>query len=84
MKKWFWTEPLPGTSLYPHHRRWDCRRAIIEALRWRDKPAEAAWWLGRAEAFNMVMFDCADPLAAAYAARIEKIRRAMGRAMLNR
>lgn len=69
------TDALPGTSLYPHHRRWDCRLAIIGALRWRDDPSEREWYLGRAGAFNAIMFDCGDPLAARYASRIEKIRK---------
>lgn len=71
--RWIWTSPLPGTSLFPHHRRWDCREALIEALRWRDEPAAAEWYLGRAQAFNAVMFDCGDPLAARYADRIRKV-----------
>ena len=74
MKKWIWTEPFPGTQFFPHHRRWDCRRAIVHAMRCMP---DGWYWIGRAEAFNAVMFDCADPLASAYAARIEKIRRAM-------
>lgn len=77
MKKWIWTEPFPGTQLFPHHRRWDCRRAMVSALRCRDAPIEAWFCLGRAEAFNAVMFDCGDPLASRYAIRIEKIRRAL-------
>lgn len=72
---WIWETPLPGTSLFPHHRRWDCRKAIIEALRWRDTPHEAAWWLGRASAMNAIMYDCHDPLAWRYAVRIDKVRR---------
>ncbi len=71
--KWIWTEPLPGTQLFPHHRRWDCRLAIIAALRRLDEPTEAARFLGRAVAFNAIMFDCRDPLASAYARRIQKI-----------
>ncbi len=73
-KKWIWSEPLPGTNLFPHHRRWDCRRAIVGALRWLDDPVEAEWYLGRAAAFNAIMFDCHDPLASRYATRIERIR----------
>jgi hypothetical protein len=73
---WRWKSPLPGTMLFPHHRRWDCRKAIIGALRDRDEPERRAWWLGRASAFNCIMFDCQDPLASAYARRIEKARRA--------
>jgi hypothetical protein len=72
-QKWIWTEPLKGTQLFPHHRRWDCRLAIIAALRWLDEPTEAARFLGRAVAFNAIMFDYHDPLASAYARRIQKI-----------
>lgn len=73
MKKWIWPESPPGTSLFPHQRRWDCREAIIAALRWRNERAEAEFLLGRAQAFNAVMFDCGDPLAACYADRIRKV-----------
>jgi len=72
---WTWTEPLPGTSVFPHHRRWSCREAIVGALRDRDDPKRAAWWIGRADAFNLIMYDCNDPLAWAYRRRIEKIRK---------
>lgn len=73
MWKWRWDKPLEGTSMFPHHRRWSCREAMIGALRWRAVPAEAAWWLGRAMAFNLVMYDCGDPLAYRYLLRIRKI-----------
>jgi len=75
LKKWIWTEPLPGTLLFAHHRRWDCRQAMLGALRQRDYPKVASWHIGRASAFNAIMFDCNDPLARRYAVRIEKIRK---------
>jgi hypothetical protein len=71
--KWIWSEPLPGTQLFPHHRRWACRREMMAALQRLDTPRDAAWCLGRASAFNAIMFDCGDPLASAYARRIQKI-----------
>lgn len=78
--KWLWTDPLEGTTLFPHHRRWDCRVALIEALRYLNDLSTPSsretvvYYLGRAQAFNAIMFDCHDPLASAYARRIEKIR----------
>ena len=75
MATWRWQEALPGTQLFPHHRRWDCRKEIISTLRaLDDEDMERVYWhLGRASAFNAIMFDCGDPLAYRYAKRIEKL-----------
>lgn len=73
--RWFWPKPLGKTSLFPHHRRWDCRNAIVNAARYvNDDRERARYWLGRADAFNCIMYDCKDPLAYRYLQRINKLR----------
>lgn len=76
--KWRWEQPLPGTTLFPHHRRWDCRIAMVGAMRYmKDDKAEAREYLARARAFNAIMFDCHDPMASRYAIRLDKIAAAI-------
>jgi hypothetical protein len=75
-----WDDGVEGTSFFPRHRRWDCRKAIISALRDVRDPMDsdyesAAYYLGRAQAFNAIMFDFGDMLAPAYAERIEKLKK---------
>jgi len=75
--KWIWTEPLPGTTLCPHHRRWACKQAYIEALRSMSGDPEisrAHYFLGKAAAYNAVMYDCHDPLAHRLYQRIQKAK----------
>ena len=78
MSKWTWDKPVEGTSCFPHHRRWSCREAMTYALRMRaylsgNTLIEAYRALGRAQAFNAIMFDYGDPMASRYASRIQKI-----------
>jgi hypothetical protein len=80
-----WDDGVEGTSFFPRHRRWDCRKAIIEALREVRDPLlpdyERAWYhIGRAQAFNAIMFDFGDMLAPVYAGRIEKIQKRLSKA----
>ena len=67
---------MPGTSFFPHHRRWDTRNAIVHALRCirNNHPVAARIAISRAEAFNCIMYDCHDPLAYRYLMRINRIR----------
>ncbi len=75
MPTWIWKEPLPGTNFFPHHRRWDCRNAMLTALRFRDDLETSSRAIGRAQAFNAIMFDCGDPMAGRYASRLAKIEK---------
>lgn len=73
-ERWIWDQPLAGTSLFPHHRRWHCRNALLDALRFRDVPSDFWRSIGRADAFNAIMYDVGDPLAYAYRRRIDRAK----------
>lgn len=74
MTTWIWKEPLPGTTLFPHHRRWATRLAMISALQsLPDELCRARCFVARARAFNCIMFDCCDPMASRYAMRLDRI-----------
>ena len=77
---WIYDKPVVG-SFFPHHRRWSCRLAMIAALRNLDSPVQASASLARAVAFNAIMFDCEDPLAACYAGRLAKISKKIDAAL---